>query len=63
VALPAEQQLAAAVLARYLSDLRALHRELIRQCHLQLAEPRSADAMAEQIWQSLPLPPWRLVEH
>jgi hypothetical protein len=63
VALPAEQQLAAAVLARYLSDLRALHRELSRQCHLQLAEPRSADAMAEQIWQSLPLPPWRLVEH
>jgi hypothetical protein len=63
VALPAEQQLVAAVLARYLSDLRTLHRELIRQCHLQLAEPRSADAMAEQIWQSLPLPPWHLVEH
>jgi hypothetical protein len=63
VALPAEQQLAAAILARYLSDLRALHRELIRQCHLQIAEPRSADALAERIWQSLPLPPWRLVEH
>ena len=62
VALPAEPPLAAAVLARYLSDLRALHRELIRQCHLQLAESRSADAMAEQIWQSLALPPWRLVE-
>lgn len=62
VALPAEPPLAAAILARYLSDLRALHHELIRQCHLQLAEPRAADAMAEQIWQSLPLPPWHLVE-
>jgi hypothetical protein len=62
VALPAEPPLATAILARYLSDLRALHHELIRQCHLQLAEPRSADAMADQIWQSLPLPPWRLVE-
>lgn len=63
VALPTDRQLIAAILGRYLSDLRALRRELIRQCHLQITEPRSADTMAEQIWQSLPLPPWRLVEH
>lgn len=61
VALPAEQELATAILSRYLSDLRGLRRELIRQCHLQIAESRNADAMVEQIWQSLLLPPWPLV--
>lgn len=62
VSLPADQQLATAILVRYLADLRALRRELIRQCHLQIAEPHAADALALQIWQSLPLPPWSLLE-
>jgi len=63
VALPTDRQIAEAVLARYLEDLRGLHRELVRQCHLHLADARSADTLAEQIWQSLPLPPWQLVEN
>jgi len=62
VSLPAEEQLTATILARYLADLRALHRELIRQCHLQVAEARAADALAERVWQSLPVPPWPLLE-
>lgn len=62
VALPADQELAGTILARYLMDLRGLRRELIRQCHLQMAEPRAADAMVEQIWQSLGLPPWLFVQ-
>jgi hypothetical protein len=62
VGLPADQELTAAICARYLNDLRGLRRELTRQCHMQIIEPRAADAMVEQIWQSLPLPPWPLVE-
>lgn len=62
VALPADQELTATILARYLADLRELRRELIRQCHLRINEPRSADAMVEQIWQSLQLPPWSFVD-
>jgi hypothetical protein len=62
VGLPVDQELTAAICARYLSDLRGLRRELTRQCHMQIIEPRAADAMVEQIWQSLPLPPWPLVE-
>jgi len=62
VSLPTDRQLTATILSRYLTDLRELRRELIRQCHLRITEPRSADAMVEQIWQSLQLPPWSFVE-
>lgn len=62
VELPADQEMTAAIFARYLTDLRGLRRELTRQCHLQIADARTADVMVEQIWQSLPLPPWHLVD-
>jgi len=61
VELPVDPRLTAAILSRYLADLVNLHRELSRQCHLHLADRRSANAMAEEIWQSLPLPPEQLL--
>jgi len=61
VTLPDDPQLTATILSRYLTDLGNLRRELSRQCHLHLADRRSASALAEEIWQSLPLPPERLL--
>lgn len=55
--LPIDPQLTTTILTRYLADLNSLHRELKRQCHLQVAEQSAADALVESIWRSLALPP------
>ncbi len=62
VSLPTEQNLVASILERYLADLRTLHQELLRHAHKRVPHPREATGIAEKIWNSQPLPPWKLVE-
>ncbi len=61
-ALPAERQVTAAILERYLADLRELRHSLVRQTHKAISNPKAAAAMIEKIWRTRPLPPWSLVE-
>ncbi len=61
VALPADRRLTADLLDRYLADLHKLHLALVRQAHRQVVDARTADALVERIWNSLPLPPWPLI--
>jgi hypothetical protein len=62
VALPTDRELTAAILARYCNDLRSLRQNLIRQAHLQSTDPTLADQLVEQLWKSLPVPAWNLLE-
>jgi len=61
VSLPADQHLTESLLERYLQDLRDLHLALVRESHRYLHNSRTADALVEEIWSDLPLPPWKLV--
>lgn len=62
VALPVDCELTASILARYSSDLRSLRQNLIRQAHLHSTDPTLADQLVEQLWKSLPVPAWNLLE-
>jgi hypothetical protein len=62
VLLPLERARTAAILDRYLTDLRALRRELRRQCHRLLADARAADVLADRLWAERRLPPAALLE-
>lgn len=62
VALPLDRELTANILARYCNDLRSLRQNLIRQAHLQASDPTLADHLVEQLWKSLPVPAWNLLE-
>lgn len=62
VELPRDRRLTAALLDRYLGDLRTLRQALLRQTHLHQADHRAAEALAQRIWKSRPLPPWTLLE-
>lgn len=62
VALPVERELTASILARYCNDLRSLRQNLIRQAHLHSTDPTLADQLVEQLWKSLPVPAWNLLE-
>ena len=63
ISLPADPHLTASLLERYQKDLHDLHLSLTRESHRHLHDPRAADALADKIWNGLPLPPWRLVDH
>lgn len=62
VALPVDRELTASIVARYCNDLHNLRHQLIRHAHLQATDPTLADQLVEQIWKTLPVPAWNLVE-
>ncbi len=62
VYLPRDLRITGEILDRYLHDLRHLQQMLLRQTHLKAADTKAADALAQRIWKSLPLPPWSVLE-
>ncbi|WP_298038672.1 hypothetical protein [uncultured Desulfuromonas sp.] len=62
LALPVERELTAEVLKKFLKDLRRLRQALLQECHLHLANPRSAKSLAAGIWRSHGLPPWEWLD-
>lgn len=61
ILLPVEQALTAAILDRYLADLRRLRETLVREAHRRLADSAAADRLIEGVWKTLSLPPWSAV--
>jgi hypothetical protein len=61
VKLPADREILAAILERYLADLETLRQALLRETHRRLADPTAAATLAEEIWAGHGLPPWSLV--
>lgn len=61
ISLPADQQILAAVLDRYLMDLQNLRQSLLLEIHRIVSNPQTADNLAETIWTEQELPPWALV--
>jgi hypothetical protein len=61
LALPRDRQIVAAMLERYLADLRELHQTLLQETHRLKADPQAADKLAETIWKKHNLPPWSLI--
>ncbi len=57
VSLPADPEVQAAVLDRYLQDLRDLHGRLTRLAHGRAADQAQAIEVINTIWQGLKLPP------
>lgn len=62
IRLPKNRQLTATLLGRYLNDLKNLRRSLWRETYAKQPNPRSANQLAEKIWDSLPLPPGKFFE-
>jgi hypothetical protein len=62
VALPEDRNLTATIVERYRRDLKAMHRNLVQQAHIRLADPQAADSLASMVWRSALLPPWELME-
>lgn len=62
VALPIDQELTASIVTRYCHDLRSLRQSLVRQAHLQTNDSNLANQLVEQLWKTLAVPAWDLVE-
>lgn len=57
--LPADRQLTATILERFLTDLRQLHKNLAREVHIRVPDPARAGRLIDGIWAKMPLPPWQ----
>jgi hypothetical protein len=62
VALPVDRDLTKRIVERYCQDLRSLRQTLIRQAHRLASDATLADQLVEQLWRTLPVPAWNLVE-
>jgi hypothetical protein len=63
VKLPLDRSITAAILDRYRQDLRKLRGNLVKEVFRRQADPQSAKALVEQLWQKQALPPWPLLSH
>ncbi len=57
-ALPEDRTICEDITTRYLADLTALKMSLVRTACRRTSEERAARKLAEEIWESMHLPPW-----
>lgn len=60
--LPEEAAINQTITLRYLRDLAQIHALIWRECHSALPKSYAANRLVGQIWKTLALPPWLLVE-
>lgn len=61
VELPVDRTITSTILDRYRSDLRKLRSGLVKEVFRRQADPQTAKALVEKLWQKQALPPWRLI--
>jgi hypothetical protein len=61
VELPVDRTIAATILDRYRTDLRKLRSSLVKEIFRRQADPQTAKALVEKLWQKQALPPWRMI--
>ncbi len=61
VDLPVDRTIASTILDRYRTDLRKLRSSLVKEVFRRQADPQTAKALVEKLWQKQALPPWHLI--
>ena len=61
VDLPVDRTIASTILERYRTDLRKLRSSLVKEVFRRQADPQTAKALVEKLWQKQALPPWHLI--